>query len=105
MTRIYYDDGGFSLTMKGHAGAAPAGQDIVCAAASMLMFTLQAAVEDHMQALMPTVLHTDGEIRISCRPAPRQKKLCRTIYRTIFTGCELLAQNYPDHVMTIREGT
>ena len=105
MITVLYDEENFSLTMKGHARSAPMGNDLVCAAASMLMFTLEATVADHIQALMPTVVKTDGEIRISCRPAPRQKRLCRTIMRTIYTGCELLQQAYPDNVKTIREGT
>ena len=74
----------------------------MCAALSMLMFTLQAAVEDHMEAMLPAVYQADGTMTVRCTPAPRHKMACRTIYRTIFAGCELLARQYPEYVQAIK---
>ena len=37
---------GTALTVRGHAGFSRYGSDIVCAAASMLAFTLAAAMEE-----------------------------------------------------------
>ncbi len=107
MTKVTYDEDNFCLTMEGHAGAAPAGEDLVCAALSMLMFTLQAAVQDHIEILMPSVYQADGAMSVRCSPAPRQKKTCRTLYRTIFAGWELLGKQYPEYgqvIQTEQEG-
>ena len=46
MTRIEYDRAAFSLTMEGHAGAGEAGNDLVCAALSTLMMTLERRMQD-----------------------------------------------------------
>lgn len=102
MTKVQYDEENFSLTIDGHAGSAPKGEDLVCAAVSMLAFTLEAAVKDHMETLLPSVYHADGKIVIRCTPAPRHKKTCRTIFRTIFAGFELLGQQYPEYVQAIQ---
>ena len=53
MTRVCYDRAGLLLRMEGHAQAGPEGQDLVCAALSMLMMALerriltQTAVSDY----------------------------------------------------------
>ena len=44
MIEIVYDRMRLRLTADGHAGFAEAGQDIVCAAVPMLVYTLAAAV-------------------------------------------------------------
>lgn len=103
MTKVKYNAAELSLSIEGHAGAAPAGNDLVCAALSMLMYTLEAAVEDHQQALMPAVYKADGMFSVRCSPTPRNRRMCRTILQTIFRGCELLSVEYPQHVQTIKQ--
>ena len=44
MIEIVYDRMRLRLTADGHAGFAEAGQDIVCAAVTILVYTLAAAV-------------------------------------------------------------
>lgn len=103
MTKVTYNAAEHVLTMDGHAGAAPMGQDLVCAALSMLMFTLEASVQDHAQALMPTIYKADGKFMVRCSPTDRNRRMCRTILQTIFRGCELLSADYPEQVQTIRQ--
>ena len=104
MTRIFYDEANYCMDMKGHAKFAQKGEDLVCAALSVLMFTLEEAVEDHRETLLPTISHTDGEIRIQCRPKDKHRKTCRTIFQTIYAGCELMASRFPEYVQSIKEG-
>ena len=101
MTKVVYNPTDFVLSMEGHAHAGPAGNDLVCAALSMLRATLEAAIEDHQQALMPAVYKADGIFSVRCRPSQRNRRMCRTILQTIFRGCELLSVQYPQHVQSI----
>ena len=102
MTSVRYEPGSFALTVEGHAGAGPYGQDLVCAALSILAATLEAAVSDRAETLLPSVCRGPGRLRISCRPVPESCGLCRSIYETVFTGFELLGSRYPEHVQTRR---
>ena len=46
MTRVCYDRAALSLSMEGHAGAGEAGNDLVCAALSALMLTLEKRMQE-----------------------------------------------------------
>lgn len=102
MTKIKYDPMEISLEVTGHAGYAPAGQDIVCAAVSILTMTLENMVSDHAESLRPQIYRKAGEIRVSCSPTKGNSKRCTTIFDTIFGGFELLSMNYPEYVQTIK---
>ena len=102
MTRVEYEPCGFTLTVEGHAGAGVRGQDLVCAALSILTATLEAAVIEREEKLLPSIGKSPGRVRISCRPDPESVWLCRSLFETIFTGFELLGGSYPEHVQTIR---
>ena len=103
MIRASYDRKELCLSVKGHAASAPKGQDLVCAAASTLAFTLAAAVLDSAERYAPIVSRQEGEIRIACRPARGERALCRRAMDTVFTGFEMLANEYPDYVKAKRE--
>lgn len=90
------------LTAEGHAGYAPAGQDIVCAAASALINTLMLG----LHALTGTGTHVEFEaaddggppVTIDCRASPRDRNAARQVYRVVACGLEALAYKYPDNV-------
>ena len=87
MITITYDTKHMRLTVDGHAGYAPAGQDIVCAAVSALTWTLAAAVA-------PT-----GGAELS----PGHSVLTGTdaaapLFDCICTGLVRIARQYPKHV-------
>lgn len=100
MTRVFYDEWGNVMEISGHAGAGTKGYDLVCAAATILMRTLQAAVMEEPAHFLPNVLKRDGYVRIECNPKTQWKARCRVIYKTIFIGYELLATQYPENVQT-----
>lgn len=99
MIKIIYvaDPEGGKLTMRaeGHAGYAPAGQDIVCAAVSCLMQTLAySAAEDEgtssciYQGKEGPVLNVEAGDSV----------LMRDKFELVADGLDLLAEQYPENV-------
>lgn len=82
------------ITINGHAGYAPHGQDIVCAAVSTLTQVFLASVEE----LTPDTIHssiTDGNAVI--RYGNLSEK-AQTLLNSFFIGLEMIANEYPDNV-------
>lgn len=101
---VYKCGGGvLSLSLDGHAGAAEFGQDIICAAASMLAYTLAAAVadaEDKMRST-PIISLTSGHARVICAPFPEEYERMRSLYEFTVRGYRLLAEKNPAYVTLI----
>ncbi len=92
-----------SLLVKGHAGQAVIGQDIVCASASILAYTIAQvikAMEHHGDfAEPPTINLESGEATIVCRA--KDDYIYAEMMQDFFvikTGYALLALNYPLYV-------
>lgn len=90
------------LSIKGHAGAAEPGKDIICASASMLAYTLAQDVTDSFRSnalkKRPNITLVDGDAIISCTP---KKEAYAEVLHTFFViqkGFVLLEHNYPDYV-------
>lgn len=98
MTRVIYDREGLRLSMEGHALAGNYGQDIVCAAESMLIMCLEKRLSDMGDELGLTVKKSPGCISIAARPAPDMEALCRESFDTVYAGLALLAEYEPDYV-------
>lgn len=94
----YGENGSLTLRVNGHAGKAEYGQDIVCAAATMLAYTLAQNVSKYRLGLKgrPKIQMKEGDIIIRCRPKDRHRDQLRLVYETIGEGYRLLAHNYPD---------
>lgn len=92
----------FVLGISGHAGAAPAGEDTVCAAASMLAYTVaQEVLEMHRKGKLreePKIKLAKGEALIACKPKRAARREVYHLYKTAQTGYKLLAANFPDNV-------
>ena len=99
MIKIIYvtDPEGGKLTMRaeGHAGYAPAGQDIVCAAVSCLMQTLaySAAEDEHTSSCI--YQGKDGPV-VSVEAG--DSVLMRDKFELVADGLTLLAEQYPENV-------
>lgn len=99
MIKIIYetDPEGGKLTMRaeGHAGYAPAGQDIVCAAVSCLMQTLaySAAKDEHTSSCI--YQGKDGPV-VSVETG--DSVLMRDKFELVADGLTLLAEQYPENV-------
>lgn len=103
MIRVNYTEmdsaGGPTLRLKaqGHAGYAPAGQDIVCAGASTLMQTLAYLLAGEENAHSDVWDEEDGPRLAVTAGAPRSPWV-EGAFAFAKAGFALLAERYPDHV-------
>ena len=98
-----------SLTVKGHAGQADIGQDVVCASASILAFTaaqvLKTMYEGGEFMDHPTLDLDNGDATVSC--CVDDDTTFMQVLQTFFTiamGYRLLAHNYPQYVELTYDG-
>ena len=103
MIVVKYNRRETTMTISGHAMTADKGKDLVCAAASVLGFTLIACVADSEEKFLPVLTQKDGELRVACSPGRSFVTPCRRVMDTIFTGFEVLANEHPDNVRAQRE--
>ena len=85
------------LEASGHAGYAPAGQDIVCAGASTLMQTLCALLAGEEGTRSGVWDEPDGP-RLAVTAAAPQKPWVEGAFEFAKAGFALLAERYPDNV-------
>lgn len=90
------------LTVTGHAGYAPHGKDIVCAAESILVQAMACALE-RLETRLVYDLSVDGEpgsgcVGITVVPTAQGWERVRGVVETTMMGFLLLARNYPDFV-------
>lgn len=101
MTEIRYNEKEYSIEFKGHAGAGAKGEDLVCAGVSTLYGTLRATCEEYSECLAPETETGDGTARVTLRPEKGYEWSAVVIMRTVFIGCCLLAENYPEYVKAV----
>ena len=85
------------LEAAGHAGYAPAGQDIVCAGASTLMQTLVYLLAGEESAKSDAWDEPEGP-RLAVTAAAPRKPWVEGAFEFAKAGFALLAERYPDHV-------
>lgn len=98
MIEVLYHRERHRLTVKGHAGSGEKGHDLVCAAASILAYTLGQAVIQSSVALDKVIKLEEGDAEISCTPQVRFKNTLTLVFDTICTGFDILAQQYPENI-------
>ncbi len=82
------------ITASGHAGYAPKGQDIVCAAFSVLSLTLEIAVEKLTEDDIRISLE-NGEMAAQWKQVSPEGLLLMKAY---IEGVKALAKNYPEYI-------
>ena len=94
MLRVTFTERGqkLSLRLEGHAGYAVEGQDIVCASASILAYTLASIVES--SGVEYTIELAPGDSAIECECNDQVK----SAFAYTKVGYELLQQSYPQYV-------
>ena len=97
---------GTTLSVQGHAGAAPSGQDLVCAAVTGLVYALAHRVTelDAQGAFEkpPEIRLESGDGYISVTAKADHAAAVIEDYRLIQSGLKLLEQNYPRQI-TVNE--
>lgn len=92
-----------SLLVKGHAGQADVGKDIICASASILSYTaaqIVKSMERHGDLCgEPTLKLIEGNAEITCEAKDEYifSELLTMLF-AITTGYTLLAHNYPQYL-------
>jgi uncharacterized protein len=87
------------LNAQGHANAAPKGEDVVCAAATILIRTLAKTLE----AAVPDMVKADiknGKASIS---VTGYDPVAAVAIETVCTGFRLLQEQYPEHIKIFAE--
>ncbi len=97
---VFVSDGNvIGYEMKGHSGYAEAGQDIVCAAVSVLAQTGANALEK-LTGVEPEVQMEDGylQVMLPTNLKERERKQAKTIVDTILVGLEDVVDAYPEYL-------
>ena len=102
--RMGEQDGRFFLLVEGHAGAAPKGRDVVCAAVSMLAQTAvqeavnYAAMYDGESFCILTAEMGDGFLRLDTEAKGAAAEAWRCAMHLVATGMEMLKEYHTEHV-------
>lgn len=88
------------LCVRGHAGYAPAGRDIVCSAVSILACTAAAlALSYKDEGAEAYVSMEDGDAAVEIAwEDPADYERCQEQMRAVEVGYRLLAKRYPEYV-------
>lgn len=99
MINIEYCPEKYLIRATGHAGYAPRGEDIVCAAVSTLIQTLALCVLGYTHGLAsePTVI-IGKKTEISCTPLPEREREISLLYWYCICGLDSLAELYPKNI-------
>lgn len=102
MTEIFVDWDALILKASGHAGQAPYGQDIVCAAVSVLTQALaMRLMDDEKRGRLKVDVKIDketGTMRLQTWPNSGREEQTRAYFKVITTGLRAIAEQYPQNV-------
>lgn len=98
MIRATYCRKDHSLTVEGHALSAEKGKDLVCASASMLIYTLANFVLNIGFATDKVTKLEEGDAEVSCKVDPSFDCTVALVFDSICAGFDILAQKYPEYV-------
>ena len=92
---------GYEVKAEGHAGAGECGQDIVCAAVSVLLQTLANEVTEAARAgllAVGVVAHGDGWMKVEMTPTDQTQDMADAWVELVQDGIDALAESYPENV-------
>jgi uncharacterized protein YsxB (DUF464 family) len=101
MIEVIYNRTYHRVTVKGHAHSGEEGHDLVCAAASILVHTMGAAVVNlaaDKKVIRPVTRTEKGDAEVSCTPYNRYKASVTLMFDTVCGGFELLARDFPENI-------
>ena len=101
MTEVKYNRLELELSVRGHAGYAEAGKDIVCAGVSALFFAAYAELKNRDFKYFADL--DDGYAMLKAYPSAEERHTCLVIFDTVVAGLKNIAQQYPDNIQLIKE--
>lgn len=105
MVRVTINSKRHALIIKGHAGSAEPGHDLVCCAASILAESLSRYLNTKMKdgALEMLMDHVEpGDVKIIAWPESTNEKQIGAVFEMIREGFQAMAEEYPKYI-TLRE--
>lgn len=105
--KISHDSGRFEISVAGHSGYAPSGQDIVCAGISALSQTaaqMFAKMEAEGDLKEFSLEMQSGELHLFAVACKSYEAKAAVIYEYFCEGAGLIAQNYPDFLRIFKCG-
>lgn len=90
------------LNLSGHAKSAEYGNDTVCAAASILAYTVAQEVREMQEKgklkKKPNIRLDEGDATITCKPVKNAFMEALHTFKVAQTGYRLLCANFPENV-------
>lgn len=93
--------GAICMKVHGHANTAPKGADLVCASATMLVYTVAQAIRfmhEQGQTEPPRIKIREGKAKVSVVPKEDYYAEVLHTFWVAQCGAHVLARNYPDNV-------
>lgn len=91
----------FRIFAEGHAGWADAGEDIVCAAASVVLQTVELGLTEHAHVPVAAQRDPAGRLDMRWEAAVRERTDVAAIVETARLAIEQLARQYPASVCVV----
>ena len=103
MTKAKMDWKKMTLELDGHAGSAPYGQDIVCAAISILSQSLVNALADlsvkyNLTGVQWFGTAEEGKLKVQAMVCWANLSLVRGYFEVAVTGLRMIAEKYPEYI-------
>ena len=101
MINIKYNPKTMRITIKGHAGTAPAGQDIVCAGVSAVFYNLANVLKYYPDDAWKKPIEfkdESGNAALKVYPKAELEANVRHEYAYCFIGFQMLAEAYPERI-------
>lgn len=96
------EDDSIHMEFRGHAGTAPKGEDLVCSAATMVVYTaaqaLQFLYEQGRLRSKPNVCIQEGYASVSAQPKPEALFETTMVFWVAQAGAHVLRYNYPQNI-------
>ncbi len=89
----------FGLSVCGHSGYAPSGQDIVCSAVTTLVQTLHIGLADVLHLSLDSQVHRESAV-IAMRWRDESPE-AQAIVATVVESFRALARTYPENVEVV----
>lgn len=100
ITVVYHRDHN-RVEVTGHAHSGEAGHDLVCASASILIYTIASFARNTAKAKQSKKLEIkleEGNAVVACKAKPPYKAAITLVFDAMCGGFELLDRNYPANV-------
>ena len=101
MTNVFYNTNEMYIRVRGHAGSAPAGEDLICAGISALTQALlnQLREEEEEKHILLDWVMMPGLIEIKAKPdTEHYRRAVRDYFKVIIMGLKAIEEQKPGYI-------